>query len=163
MGLLVFLTVLGLFSMSRTAFSQLGNRAELTQNSRIVLERITRDLRQAVRLVTHLPASQLEFQDGHDTSTITYIRYFMQNNELYRENSYYAFPAAPQTRVLFDELDAQGNLPQKTVLTNELTAEYISALAISLAENRMMVIALTASKGQTVLPATTMVFARNLP
>lgn len=162
-GLLVFLTVLALFSMSRTAFSALGDRAELTQNSRIVLERAVRDLRQAARLVTRLPAGQIEFQDGHDTVTISYIRYFTQDSGLYRETSFYAFPAAPEVRVLYDELDAQGNLPQKTVAASELTAEYITALTVSMPENRMILISVTAAKGQTSLPSTTTVFARNLP
>lgn len=162
-GLLIFLTVLALFSMSRTAFSALGDRAELTQNSRIVLERAVRDLRQAARLATRLPATQIEFQDGHDTSTINYIRYFVQNGGLYRETSFYAFPAAPAVHVLHDELDGQGNLPQKTVVTSELTAEYISALNVSQPENRMLLISVTAAKGQTSLPSTTTIYARNLP
>ena len=161
-GLLIIAATLTTFSVSRKAFASLSNRAEIVQNSRIAFERIGRDLKQALLIVTTLPASQIEFQDGHDTSSINYIRYFTQNGGLYREFAYYAFPALPDAHVLFDELDGQGNLPQKFVLQSELVAEYINILTIS-ASGNLLNIDLGATKGTTTLQIFTTIFARNIP
>ena len=56
---------------SKQSFSIGENVAEIIQNGRVVIERISREVRQAKKIVTSLPeedinpSSEIKFQDGH--------------------------------------------------------------------------------------------------
>ena len=73
--ILVSITVVlySVYLFNQQAYRESENMAELTQNGRVVLERITRELRQAAEMVTVLPQTdqgagnptEIEFQDGH--------------------------------------------------------------------------------------------------
>lgn len=137
-GLLIFTAVLGLFSIGRRTIDRGGAQSEITQNGRVALERISRELRQAQALVTRIPEtatvpgfpppSSLEFEDGHDGSALNYIRYHLEGALLYREVSYYSFSSAPTTHVSYTTRDAYGNPPTKTVTTDEIIAEGFTKL-----------------------------------
>jgi len=72
---LVFIAILEIYLAGQKLYSLGENRAEILQNGRIILERISRELRQAKEIVTPLPQvdnnpdfpppSEIEFQDGH--------------------------------------------------------------------------------------------------
>lgn len=137
-GLVMLMAVFNLTLLARKAVALSVGRGELTQNGRLALERMARDLRQAQMLVTRLPASaaltgfpppaQLEFQDGHDPASLTYLRYHLLGNALYRESSYYSFSSAPGARVPFNIRDAQSNFPIKTVLEDAVIADSFQSL-----------------------------------
>lgn len=135
-SLLIFAGTLGLFNIIRNTINSSSNRAELVQNGRVALEQITRDLRQAATLVTSIPKTNndpqkpppsiLEFQDGHDTQTLNYIRYYLLNRELHREFSFYAFLSAPSEHVAYNTIDQFGTHPTKIILEDSIIAEHIS-------------------------------------
>jgi len=102
--------ILNVFIFSQKLYRQTETELELLQNGRIVLERISRDLRQAEEMVTALPQvpdnpdnpplQEIEFQDGHNPSPYAglgsdyyYIRYYLNlaNNEVYRQYRVYCF------------------------------------------------------------------------
>jgi len=110
----IFCLVVGLifniYIFSQKFYRQTEIDAELLQNGRTILERISRDLRQAAELVTQLPQvpdapqdpppSEIEFQDGHTPSPYQelgsnyyYIRYYVNADtlELYRQYLVYCF------------------------------------------------------------------------
>lgn len=109
---------------------------EITQNARVIMDRISRELRQSDVLVTHLPQfrgtpgdpppSEIQFQDGHDTVTIHYIRYFLNGTDLNRQIIAYEFASNPGVRVPFDALDVDGNPPTQIEVENRVVAEYVS-------------------------------------
>ncbi len=162
--------VLNIFSLSREALRVGGQRAELTQNARIALERIARDLRQAETLVSALPEtdsdpenpppSEIEFYDGHDPDALTYIRYHLVDVTLLREVSYYAFPSDPNVRVYHNTLDQFGNLPDKTVTEDLTVAELVLNLEFFGEENITILITVAQSDISITVPTT--IFARNL-
>ena len=170
-GVLILAAILQLFSQARQTLDQGGRRAEAVQNGRIALEEISRDLRQAEVMVSSLPEtdtdpqrpppSELEFQDGHDAQTLTYIRYYLLNGTLNRELSYYSFPADPDVRVTFDRIDEFGDPPDRTVLEDEIVAEQFLSLEFW-GENP---ISIRAALGQETHPVSilTTLFGRNLP
>lgn len=161
-GVLLLFAVFQLFLISQKSLKAGGQNAELIQNGRIALERISRDLRQAEKIVTTtLPTPELEFQDGHYPESLSYIRYYQNGETLLREISYYAFPSDPQTRVLFDTVDENSNPPQKIIIENAEIADYITALSFSGGE--VFTIELAVAHATSSILLRTAVFARNIP
>lgn len=69
--ILLFSTISSLYFFNQKYYSGSEDSAEITQNGRVVLERISRELRQAKQITTVLPTenvdapSEITFQDGH--------------------------------------------------------------------------------------------------
>ncbi|MFH1392666.1 MAG: hypothetical protein ABIG90_03310 [bacterium] len=57
---------------------------EITQNSRIAIDKISRELRQTDEIITSLPANEIEFQDGR-TENLQYLRYYLEDHKLHRQ------------------------------------------------------------------------------
>jgi len=120
---MVILLTGSIFSLSQKSYKKSSDLAELTQNNRIYLDRLSRELRQSVNIITHLPpsddnpadppADQIIFQDGHDSSQITYIRYYLDGTNLMREHKAYFFDTDPNTYVYYDSLDLGGSPPDE--------------------------------------------------
>ena len=70
---LIIVVIYSVYLFNQQAYKEGEKIAEITQNGRVVLERITREVRQAKEIVTPLPQidqgesnpSEIEFQDGH--------------------------------------------------------------------------------------------------
>ena len=117
-------------------------KLELAQNGRILLDRLSRELRQTNEIVSILPATgddpdnpaltEISFQNGHDTNQITYIRYYLSVNQkqVYREHSAYYFSDDPDTYVRRDSLNQSGEGPIKIIFSDEPIADYIKDLAV---------------------------------
>ncbi len=132
--LLLLLATYSVFILSQKTERPIANRAEITQNQRAILDRMTRELRQATAIVTTLPANEIKFEDGHDIinqNPIQYIRYYVTNNNLWREVSYYYFPTDPSTHVRYNELDENGLPPQIQLIETKLIGEYINSLTFT--------------------------------
>jgi len=116
-GLLILAVVASTFALNEKTLRKANIDAELTQNSRVALDLMSREIRQAKEIVTLLPADnsdpdtvahELFFEDGHVTSQIQYIRYFLSATELRRQMIIYYFSTDPTTYVRFDDQDAFG-------------------------------------------------------
>lgn len=68
---LVMVVVYSSYILSRQSYLDGENIAEFTQNGRVILERLSREIRQAKEIVTELPQDrtdppdEIQFQDGH--------------------------------------------------------------------------------------------------
>jgi len=140
MSLFIFVILLSgsLFTFSQKAYNKGSERGELTQNIRVALDRMTRELRQAVDVITTLPivddnpldppAEEIFFQDGHDISQTTYLRYYLDNSDLKRDWLAYYFSGDPNTYILYNSIDQYGNSPTELVLSSRVVGEYFSKL-----------------------------------
>ncbi len=167
--LVVILAITAIYSiylLSRTVKNQSETRAELIQNERAMLDRLTRELRQANTIVTLLPAAEIMFEDGHGNlagQPIQYIRYYLNGTGLYREVSYYSFASDPLSHVVYNEIDGLGHPPNKTITENRLVAEYITNLNFSgIAAKGNIIIDLTCTKANQTINLTSYVNSRNL-
>ena len=130
---LAILLVMQLYSNLNKGYQAGSDRAEVTQNARVSLDRLSREVRQAVHFVGNLPvslataSSTLEFQDGHDQSTINYIKYYLSGTNLTRETKYYYFAATPSTHVRWYDL-SNGSSPTSTTTSSSVIGEYFSQL-----------------------------------
>ncbi len=190
----VFLSVIivmagyAIYSMSYQSFKKNLVSAELTQNGRIALERMTRDIRQAVEIWTVLPAdpdsgtpsSELKFQDGHNfwpvgvaspvpspspsgeaVGKIQYVTYKLVGTDLHRILSHYAFGGASDTNwVLWSTLAPGGGQPTEYIDRDQIKAQQMTTLQFWGEE--VITINLEISDGTTTYPFQTKVLGRNV-
>lgn len=157
------------YLMSYRSYQRQSQSAELTQNGRIALERMSREIRQANDILTVLPesqgtgtASEIKFQDGHDTTKIEYIRYYLSGTDLYRQASHYCFISSctEDDWVLSSTTDGDGDLPQEYPETPQIKAQKISNLQFW--KNSTVGILLSVSDSQTTYTFETKILPRNL-
>mgnify|MGYP001567423671 CR=1 FL=1 len=137
LSLIIFFSVAYTYEISQNAYLKTDVKAEITQNGRTIIDRLVRELRQTPDIVTNLPinnndpatlAHEIIFQDGHDTSQIKYIRYFLDTPFLMkRQIIAYSFDDAPDTYVSWQATDINGNPPTPHILGDEdkIIGEYV--------------------------------------
>lgn len=164
---LVLTIVMSLYTVTQRQYQMSSAQNELWQNVRVVLDRVTREVRQAETLATALPAtpeeavSTLMFQDGHDTEDIRYIRYRIDGASVWRDAVVYSFAAAPSEYVPWDARDEFDTAPTETVLDEQLVGEHFTALRIW-GENNLIHIEATLEKNGQTAQVVTAVYGRNL-
>ncbi|MDO9399557.1 MAG: prepilin-type N-terminal cleavage/methylation domain-containing protein [bacterium] len=155
-----------IFSLAQKSYNKSSDLAELTQNSRVCIDRLSRELRQSIYVITELQSTEEEstseifFQDGHDISQITYLRYYLYNNELIREHKAYFFADSPLIYVAHNSVDQDNNPPQEIILENYTVGEYFNQLKFW-GSNGLINISLKLIKNSNVFAIKTSVFTRN--
>lgn len=160
------LLVGSIYSLSQKTYNTGSKQAELIQNARVSLDRLSRELRQSVAIATVLPASNINpateilFQDGHDTSQITYLKYYLNNGNLMRKYSAYYFTASPSTYVVWNAVDEFGNPPSETIFDDRVVGEYFTSLGFW-GSNGLINIIITLLNNQVTTEINTSVYSRN--
>lgn len=167
---IIIILVSNIFLVTQNAYNKNSNIAELTQNARVSLDRISRELRQSSNIITALPATdsdpsnpptnQISLQDGHDISQITYLRYYLDGTNLMREHKAYYFIQEPSVYVAYNALDQGGAPPLETIIDNRVVGEYFTELNFWGA-NGLINISLDLIKNQNRFSIKTSVFSRN--
>jgi len=168
---IVMLTVYSLFSLAQNTYNQGGNDIELWQNARASLDRVTREIRQAQEIPTILPEegedpldppmSEIEFQDGHDITQITYIRYYLNGTDLMRRHLAYYFSSEPSIYVYSNALDEFENPPDELIIEDVLIGEYFSNLDFWRIDNVVYIYIQLEKTGRDI-ELMTAVYGRNL-
>jgi len=161
--------LMAIYSLSLKSLNEGQNRAELTQNSRVIMERITRDIRESKSIATILPATkkeegnppknEIELMDGH-SEIMQYIKYFISGTDLKRQIKRYYFPSDTQTFVTFDAEDDFGNPPIEEIVSENLVGQYIKNV-IFYGDNPFF-IEMSVEKLSTTYNTKTSVYGRNL-
>lgn len=158
-GVLLFGLVVSVFILNQNVARQTSIQGELLQNGRLLSDQLTRELRQAKELVTVLPASEIEFEDGHTTTQIQYVRYYLDGTDVYRQIKVYYFPNDPGDYVHFNDTDAFGG-PEEAILENRLVGEYLTSLLFTM--NGSMNITMTLEQRDVIISLTSNVAPRNI-
>lgn len=168
--LIVVLVVNNFYSYSQKLYNRGSNMAELTQNARVCLDRLSRELRQAVVIVTNLPPvdndeeyppeEEIFFQDGHDISEITYIKYYLSGTDLMRSQVAYYFIDEPSTYVTYNSLDDASSTPEVLTLEERVVGEYFDTL-LFWGESGLINVSLELNKNDANFEIDTKVYARN--
>ncbi|MCX6785969.1 MAG: prepilin-type N-terminal cleavage/methylation domain-containing protein [Candidatus Komeilibacteria bacterium] len=171
LGITIIITLItyDIFLVSQQSFKKGDAALEITQNGRIFLDRLTRELRQTPEIATSLPpakttqgfppAAEIMFADGHDVPDIQYLRYFLNNGMVKRQRLVYYFATEPGVYVHWNARDAFGQLPQSSVLEERDIAEYVNQIKFYGAGVTYMEIWLT--KGLSTAHFYTGVWGRN--
>lgn len=170
---IVIILVSDLYLVAQRAYNKNSDTTELTQNARVSLDRISRELRQSANIITALPetetdpinppASQIFFQDGHDIEQITYLRYYLSGTNLMREHKAYYFDQEPSIYVIYNSLDQGGYKPKEKKVENpedQVVGEYFNELKFWGA-NGLINLSLNLIKNQNVFTVSTSIFSRN--
>lgn len=166
LGSIIIIASHSIYLISYKSFKKNSASSELTQNARIALERTSREIRQAAEIETDLPIdpgvgtppSAIEFQDGHDTSKIQYITYYLSGTDLHRELAHYSFALTPDEWVPKSTV-VDGNSPEKHS-TDEIKAEKISNLQFW--GDQTITIRLSVSDGSSTYTFETKTLGRNI-
>ncbi len=156
------------YSLNQQAFREGENTAEITQNGRVIIERLNREIRQAKEIAGNFPeveesaTSTIIFEDGHSTTSYRYIRYFQPDNIVKREIlGYYFSGDVEETLVPWDALPPEGQtLETKTLEADKVIGEWVNNLEFWGSE--IINIALTLEKSGKTLYLETKIFGRNL-
>lgn len=168
--IVVILLTGSIYSLSQKSYKKSSDMAELTQNNRVFLDRLSRELRQSVNIITALPptnndslnppAEQIIFQDGHNANQITYIRYYLNGADLMREHSAYYFDTEPSTYVAYNSVDQNGQPAIFKSLENRIIGEYFNQIKFW-GSNDLVNIYLKLTKNSNTFELETKAFARN--
>ncbi|MBZ9572721.1 prepilin-type N-terminal cleavage/methylation domain-containing protein [Patescibacteria group bacterium] len=166
--LLVSVAIFNIYIVGQKFYQGGEIRAELLQNGRVVLERMTREIRQAREIVTELSeqesgaTSTILFEDGHSTTTYRYICYFRDDDLVKKEvNGYYFSDDPSQTLVSWDSNPPEGQTLETKILEEpKIIGEYI--IDLKFWGSKVIHTVLTLQNRAEVLELRTKVFARNL-
>ena len=132
-AVLIIIIVGTIFVLNQKVLRKSNTKAELTQNSRITLDLMAREIRQANKIITSLPpddsdpdlvAHEIKFEDGHTVTQIQYIRYYLDSTDLKRQIIVYYFDTDSSTYVYFDDFDAFGPATE-SILEDKIISENI--------------------------------------
>jgi len=179
----VFTACFAVYFLAQRFYQKTENRAEILQNSRIILERFNREIRQAVEIVSALPQlpdlpnnppkKEIEFQDGHTPSAFAflgsdyyYIRYYFNQakGEVIRQDKVYCFEecAFCQKYVRWNDSKLEdGNLvnPKACLLDEKIIGEYVQDLEFWGSD--LISVVLKVSKKNESFQLKTMIAGRN--
>ncbi|OGG38213.1 hypothetical protein A3D55_01480 [Candidatus Jorgensenbacteria bacterium RIFCSPHIGHO2_02_FULL_45_20] len=165
---LIVITISGIFVLNQNVFRTTNTKAELLQNARTATDTMGREIRQAVELVTTLPtddsnpaeiAHELEFEDGHTSSQVQYIRYYLDGTDLKRQVKVYYFSTNPSIYVHWDDVDPFGG-PESTTIDDRLMAEFFSQLDFFGSKN--ITIRMALEKNERTIDFQTIINPRNI-
>jgi len=169
---LIVVAVSSAHVLSHRAYREGERAAEITQNGRVILERMTREIRQAREMVTELSndetgaTSTIEFEDGHDTSYVHYIRYFGDevDKTIKREVIAYYFSGefpSTSTYMTWDATPPVGEtLATATLEGPDIIGEYVQDL--KLWGSPLINLSLILKKDEKTIDLKTKIFSRNL-
>jgi len=170
-SLLLLLIVTATYNINQKSYIETDSKAEITQNGRVILDRMVREIRQTPDIATELPPDtsnpnslpdELMFQDGHDISQIRYIRYYLDGTDIKRQIIVYYFPQAPDNYVHYYDTDSEPphNPPQLSVLEEKVVGEYVND--IEFWGDRLVSINIYLQKNNQTEIINTSVYGRNL-
>ena len=167
-SLLISVTV-AVYSAFRKTLAADQSAADLSQNGRVALDRISRELRQTPEIVTVLPTDQsdvsvtqpgeVEFQDGH-ADDLTYKRYYINGSYLELDTEEYYFASDTSTRVAWNSVGTSGDSPVKHVISTQIVAETVSSLALY--GGKPLEVIISTTDGKQTVTLRTNVNERNL-
>ena len=167
---LVLGTILLAYNLSQRSYRGGEATAEITQNGRVILERLTREIRQAREIATELSENEaqaisgLMFEDGHIVEEYNYIRYFLELEErlIKREVlGFYFSGDSSQTLVPWDAIPPSGQtLEIKTIEQPQTIGEFVREIGFW--GNKTINIRLNLEKADQEIELETSIFGRNL-
>lgn len=140
-SILVAITI-STYGLFRRGIAQDNAKAQLSQNGRVALDRISREVRVTPQVITQFPDNaadpspiqphEIEFQDGFlaisDPSYLTYHRYWLSGTILMMDVKEYVFTSNPGVRVLAGSTDGGGNPPVSNIISSQAIALSVTSL-----------------------------------
>jgi len=165
---LVLGSIYGVYNLSQKAYATGENMVELAQNGRVILERLSREMRQATEIATNLAdqealaTSTIVFEDGHIAEPYHCIHYFQEGNAIKREVvGFYFSGDSSESLVPCNTVPPLGQtLLIKTIQGAQTIGEYVAQLKFW-GSSGVISIVLDLNKKENNLQLKTDIFGRN--
>lgn len=162
--LIIILLSGSIFVTAQNIYHNTSSQNELLQNSRVCIDRMSREIRQSAKLITDIssttPSASIVFQDGHDLSRITYITYYLSGDDLMRKHNAYYYTTDPSNYVNIDSVDMFGQPPTEIILEDRIVGEYFDNIEF-LNDEGLLDISLNLAKSNNNLDINSKIFIRN--
>jgi len=145
--IIVLSIVIASYKTGFTAFSHNSVQKELLQNGRVIINRLSREIRQTggifltpdspnltscLSSAGYLPAELLfENTPSEQTEYIVYTELNSDPSILYRLKVQFYFWHNPSDLVFWNAVDSDGNLPDANIVDAQIAGEYINELSFS--------------------------------
>lgn len=164
---LILASIYGVYNLSQKTYIVQENMVEITQNGRVILERLSREIRQATEIITELPQEEsssvgaIIFEDGHIAEPYYYINYFQEGDLIKRRVLGFYFSADPnEILVPWDAIPPFGQtLVEKTIQEAQTIGECAGKLKFW--DSGVVNIILDLNKKENNLRLKTSIFGRN--
>lgn len=168
-GILISITA-STYGLFRKSISRDQVRADLNQNARISLDRLSRELRQTPDILTILPVDlddtsvtqpgEIEFEDGH-SNDLSYRRYYVDNHTLKLDLKEYYFSYQTDVRVHWNSMGNGGVSPIVRVISTVDVADNVESIAFY-GEDQIWIYMTTSDTQGQVYNLRTLISARNM-
>jgi len=166
--ILLLEVVYSVYVLSQKGYQGGEDSAEIVQNARVILERMSREIRQAREVVSELSddeagaTSTIEFEDGHATTTYCYIRYYQNDGAVKRCVRRYYFPSAPDIFLPWNATSPTETLTATTTQGPLIIGEHINPAGLKFWGSYVINVSVLLSKGEQEVDISTKIFGRNL-
>lgn len=158
------------YSLFRRSMALDQDRAALSQNARIALDRLSRELRQTPDVVTTLPTDptdvsvaqpgEIEFEDGH-ANDLSYKRYYLVGAVLKVDVKQYYFTYDPGVRVKWNAIGNGGVSPISNVVSTNDVADNVASITFYGSNAVQVLLTMQDTEGQQLQVRST-ILGRNL-
>lgn len=136
MALIVVSAAISMTILTKRQIAIGSDKLETVQNARSIMDRLSRDLRQAKEVVTSLndvnnggiAKNEIEFENGHSSEKVNYLKYYLNGTDLVKQEHHYQFNIDPNNWVIWNARDDQDQLPVLVIDNNTIVANYISQI-----------------------------------
>ncbi len=159
-----------MYTLSQRSYNKGSTNAELSQNARVSLDRLSREVRQSIEVVSILPLTDTDpmnppvdeifFQDGHEADDVRYIRYYLDGTNLKRLIVVYYFEIEPSNYVFYNSLDEDSDPPVELIVEDRDVGEYFNDLDFW-GNDEFVYISMSLAKGNETLDIRTGISSRN--
>lgn len=163
-------TTVSVYTLFQRSMGQDQFQADVIQNARVALDRLTRELRQTPDVVTVLPddpndnsvqqPGAIEFEDGHNYD-LSYHRYYIVGGVLKMDEKEYYFSYQNSIRVHWNSVGNGGVAPISRVISTIDIADNVQSLTLY-GSNLIQIIIETGDGSSRDYQLRTTVMARNL-
>lgn len=132
--IIIILVTGSLYSFAQRSYNIFEDEMELVQNGRVAYDRMSREIRQSVEIVTPLKedmsttSEEIMFQNGHDNDTVNYIYYYLDGSDLRRAKLAYYYEEEPDVYVKHNSVNEDDESPQQKVLQDRIVGEYFKKM-----------------------------------
>jgi len=166
--LIISLAIYSTFLLSQRASQAAQSSIEMSQNGRVITERIIREVRQAREVIGDFPGerqnavNEIIFEDGHIAEPYHYVHYFQVDSEIKREVIGYYFSGDPEEKLQpWNALPPAGQTLIKKIIEPALVIGELVEQLQFWGSGGMVNIGLVLKKQDKTFELETSVFGRN--
>lgn len=169
MALIVVSAAISMTILTKRQIAIGSDKLEAVQNARSIMDRLSRDLRQTNEVITPLndinnagdAKNEIEFENGHSSEKINYVKYYLNGNNLVKQEHHYKFNTDPNNWVVWNMRDNQDQPPVLVIDSSVIVANYVNQFNFWKNSDSLIRFEVIVAKNNKSAAMRTQVFGRN--